>query len=112
VAEAFLERPSPDHDEVNHRDGDKLNNQSKNLQWVTRSENIRHSVQVLGNVPLPIDNRGEKHGQSKLTDRKVRQIRKLSTTGKYTQAELAEMFGVMQSAISRIVNHKLWKHIP
>lgn len=33
---------------VNHIDGDKLNNKIHNLQWVTYSENERHSFDVLG----------------------------------------------------------------
>jgi len=34
---------------VNHKDGDKLNINATNLEWVTKSENELHSVRVLGN---------------------------------------------------------------
>lgn len=48
VAEAFVPHKSGKR-EVNHIDGNKFNNDSANLEWVTPSENIRHSYGVLKN---------------------------------------------------------------
>jgi hypothetical protein len=47
VAMAFV--PNPDNKPlVNHLDGDKMNAKASNLQWVTGSENQRHSFMLGG----------------------------------------------------------------
>lgn len=46
VAKAFVPNEGQSQ-EVNHLDGDKLNNAARNLTWVTRAENMQHMVDVL-----------------------------------------------------------------
>ena len=106
VAKAFL-GDAPEGYEVNHRNGDKADNRAENLEWVTASENRKHTYRVLGKTG-PI---GETNGRSNRTRREVVEIRKLWATDKYTQVELSEMFGVPPYDISRIVNRKRWKHV-
>ena len=51
VAEHFLPRP-PKATEVNHKDGNKHNNNLSNLEWVTQRENLHHAMDVLGINPF------------------------------------------------------------
>jgi hypothetical protein len=45
VAEFFLSKKSDDCNIVNHKDGNKLNNNIENLEWVTNQENTIHAVE-------------------------------------------------------------------
>ena len=47
VAEAFIPNPK-NKSQVNHKDGNKANNKINNLEWVTQSENMLHSMNILG----------------------------------------------------------------
>lgn len=48
VANAFLVR-KPEHEHVNHKNGNKHDNRAENLEWCTARENMKHSYHSLGN---------------------------------------------------------------
>lgn len=55
VAMAFLAAPSElECEQINHKDGCKTNNHANNLEWCTRSQNHRHSRDVLKNGLRPV----------------------------------------------------------
>ena len=45
VAKYFCQNKH-NYTEVNHIDGDKTNNHPQNLEWVTRSENLKHAYKL------------------------------------------------------------------
>lgn len=55
--------------------------------------------------------RGCKNGNSRLTEEKVRAIRRMYGTDHWTLCKLAAHFGVSKSTISYIVRGETWKHI-
>ena len=64
VALAFVPNPLGKH-QVNHKDGDRGNNCFDNLEWVTASENIRHSFNVLGKISPAKGRMGKSHYAAK-----------------------------------------------
>lgn len=108
VALVFL-GPCPEGMQVHHHDGQKTNNNLANLHYVTPAENIRHAFNAgLIEPPPPPYLRGEDHGQSKLTETDIREIRQTYESGEITQRQLAAQYGVDESNISLIVNHESW----
>jgi len=102
IALTFI--PNPENKpEVNHMDGNKLNDVVDNLEWVTASENQKHAYRLGLKCT-----KGEKHPRVKLNEFQVRVIRK--TDGLY-QRELAEIFKVTRSAICHIRINNNWKHL-
>lgn len=47
IAESFIDNPYS-YPTINHKDGNKLNNNVENLEWVTYSENNKHAYTRLG----------------------------------------------------------------
>jgi hypothetical protein len=55
--------------------------------------------------------RGESVKTAKLNQDQVRHIRFLATQG-ITQTTIGQQFGITQSHVANIVNHRMWKHVP
>lgn len=106
VAQTFLDNYG-NLPQVNHKNGNKLDNSIYNLEWCTAKYNNCHAHKTgLMNVP-----KGEKHHKSKLTAKQVKNIRLYYEQLGYSQKELSKIYKVHQSVIGKIINNKIWKHL-
>lgn len=96
VADLFV----PGHFEgaqVNHKDGNKKNNMASNLEWVTGSENVKHSYDILGRTRSP----------KKLTAEMVIEIRKRILSGE-SRSKVSKEFGVHPTGVHKIIHRQTW----
>ena len=105
VARAFL-GDRPDRCEVNHIDGNRLNNSASNCEYVTPSQNMLHAYAK----GLVKPKRGELNGCSILTDTKVLEIRELAFQG-LKDSEIAPLFGISRVTVYDVRIRRTWKHI-
>ncbi len=101
VAEVFVSGWF-DGSQVNHKDGNKKNNQASNLEWVTLSKNVQHAYDT-GLHPKPI---GERNGRSVLSTDMVRDI--LLLKGKLSGPKTAKRFNINHTTVYRIWSRERW----
>ena len=104
VASAFL-KLSPGL-QVNHKDGNKTNNNLENLEVVTASENQLHAYRL----GLKKAYSGEKCPLSKYKKEEILTIRRLSEGG-MRQREIRNHTKMSKANISKIINRDLWRDI-
>jgi DNA-binding NarL/FixJ family response regulator len=103
---------------VNHIDGDKTNNNIGNLEYVTPSQNNKHTHAmgrgkvVNGHIIARYsrENPGEGNPRSKLTNQDVLRVRELRSRGQ-TYKVIASKFNVSEGAILKIVRRMTWMHL-
>lgn len=107
VAKAFL-KTSKNKLFVNHKDGNKQNNNVSNLEWCTSSENQKHAYKHNLKTRLI----GSKNGRSKLTNENVEFIKKnyVPCSKIYGAKALSKRFGVAPQTISAVITGQNWKN--
>ena len=106
VAMAFIPNPK-NKPQVNHIDGNKLNNHANNLEWCTAKENMIHALKngLLNSV-------GVSNYQTNLTERDVQIIRWMSEIGCFSYEQIAEFLSITKSNVAHIVKGRSFKHLP
>lgn len=90
--------------QVNHKDGNKHNNNINNLEWVTNMENMHHAIKN----NLAKKARGEEAGCVKLTEKQVLEICDLLQSGTDSLAQIGKKYGVSKYCIFDIKHKKSW----
>lgn len=101
---AFVQNPE-NHPDVNHLSAVRADNRLENLEWASKSRNMRHAFDHGLNKPRL----GIANGMAKFTDDEVREIRRIgqSASGK----RIAEHYKVTPTLISRILLGRTYKHV-
>lgn len=89
---------------VNHRDGNKLNNDPENIELVTYKQNSKHAIEI----GLKRENGGSTWWKSKLSKDDLNKIVQMQREG-VSQYQIAKNFNINQSNISRVLSGKRYK---
>jgi len=107
VAQAFILNPQ-NKPHINHVDFNKQNNCVHNLEWVTQSENERHTIKN----GIKKSTRGNKYlgsYQKRLNPTIVKSIKRLS---RYHQTnELCSMFGLSRFVVRDLLRGRSYKNV-
>lgn len=90
---------------VNHKNGIKTDNRLCNLEYVTNEDNIKHAFRT-----GLINNSGENHGMSKLTNIEAMIIKEAVNSG-YRGIDVAKYFNISTSAVSMIKHGNRFRSI-
>ena len=91
---------------INHKDGNKLNNNVNNLEICTIKYNIQHAFEN----GLAHGQKGENNGNSIITEKQVIEIYNLIKEG-YDNKQISYLYNLHFKTISQIRNGSRWNHL-
>ena len=106
VGKLFVDNPN-NYPEIDHLDGNRMNPDMNNLEWVTHEENIKRAYEK-GNYKSHIT--GKNNPKAKLNETIVKNIRKDFKNG-LTQKKISIKYKVPWSTVHNIVTYQTWKHV-
>lgn len=101
--------------QVNHIDGNKLNNTVENLEWVSNLENIQHSwkLGLRDTERMKQVGKGTRNSQAILTEEDIKEIRKThSELENNLVTSIAKNFSTTMDSIRDILTYKVKENIP
>ena len=105
VLETFKPHVNMNDLEVNHMDGNKLNNHLTNLEWLTRRDNMLHAH----NTGL-INNKGERNPNAKFSKVDILEILERLDTGELHK-DIGLDYGVSAKYIYHISTGHRWRSV-
>lgn len=105
IAIAFIPNPN-NYNVINHKDGNKLNNNINNLEWCTQKYNMQHAFKNnLINVA-----KGIRTKNGHFNEKDINNIRLLRQQG-LSQYSIAKKYNVTKEAIQQILSGNTYKWV-
>lgn len=106
---AFYPIDNMENMQVNHKDGNKKNNNLDNLEWVTCEENLKHARD--NNLNTAFGQKGAKHPNHKISEKEAKEIIRLYKEGVPPQKILEKVPNATKNIVKSIVYNRTWKHL-
>ncbi len=112
IAKQMVNRKSPAHKYVIHKNHNKLDNDVKNLKWATLEEMMAHQQESPAKKAYKVKQANKTTGL-KLTASQVSKIKATLSSKKRTQSirQIAEKYGVSEMTLYRIKSGENWGRV-